>query len=68
MQITDLETKAQLLVSLIIPQIADYLRQEIAPLIKSTSDISVTPFDIKKIKKVIGESIMQSGISVLSLK
>lgn len=65
---TDFEKKAQLLLTKIIPSIADYLRNEVAPYIKLTSDITIKPFDLARINKIIGESIMQSGFPVLSFK
>ena len=61
-----LEKKVQLCISSVIPQIATYLRQEVAPLLSDASPIDISFFDMARIKKMIGESIWQSGVPVVA--
>ena len=48
-----------------MPQLAQYLRYEIAPLL-SDEPITVNIFNMVKLKKMLGECIMQDGISVIA--
>ena len=61
---TDALTQA--LLKQVLPEIATFLRTEIAPLLAPSGDpVSISTFDMQRIKKLIGESVWQGGVPLL---
>lgn len=48
------ETKVQILLQKVMPQLALYLRSEVAPLISEDAPIEINSFDMFKLKKMLG--------------
>jgi hypothetical protein len=63
------EKIAQKLISIVLPSIASYLRNEMVPLIsQAEAPLSISNFDMNRIKQLIGESIWQMGLPVITNK
>lgn len=60
------DQQTQDLLKQVLPEIATYLRTEIAPLLAPTGELAtISIFDMARIKKLIGESIWQGGAPLL---
>lgn len=62
----ELSTRGQLLIKAVVPKIAQYLREEVAPLVHDTTkEIFISSFNLERIKRTIGESLWQNGLQII---
>ena len=62
---TNFEDRAQQLIKAVIPDIANYLRDRVAPSLLEDGAIEISKADFKRVTDLLGSCITQFGLPVL---